>query len=115
MTDKEVFDYHGWREQCKHITSEIYELTEAIHDFEDAKNSIYAQDFDKLKYNIEQEVADVEFMLNQIKEKYLIKENNLKPWGEYKRKREHKRIKEGYYEQDRKQSARGDNLLPKEE
>ena len=45
----------------------------------------------------------------------LIKEDTVKPWGEYKRKREHKRIKEGYYEQDRKQSTRGDNLISKEE
>lgn len=97
MTDKEVFEYHGWREQCKHITSEMYELIEVIHDFENARNSRHTQDFDKLKYNMEQEVADVEFMLNQIKEKYELIEYNIKAWGDYKRKREHKRIEEGYY------------------
>ena len=47
--------------------------------------------------NMCEEIADVEFMLNQIKEKYLIKEDNIKAWGDYKRKREHKRIEEGYY------------------
>ena len=98
MTDKEVFEYHGWREQCKHITSEMYELTEAIHDFEDAKKSIYTQDFYKLKHNIEQEIADVEFMLNQIKDYYELQQQIINDWGKYKRKRESKRIKEGYYE-----------------
>ena len=112
MTDKEVFEYHGWEEQCKHITSEMHELTSAIQKYE-----LVLSPADVLKNwnNICEEIADVEFMLNQIKEYYCIKESNIKPWGDYKRKREHKRIKEGYYEQDRKQSTGGDNLLPKEE
>lgn len=112
MTDKEVFEYHGYEEQCKHITSEMHELTSAIQKYE-----LLTDPISKLKnwLNICEEIADVEFMLNQIKENYRIKEDNIKPWGRYKRKREHKRIKEGYYEQDRKQSTGGDNLLPKEE
>lgn len=112
MTDKEVFEYHGYEEQCKHITSEMHELTSAIQKYELTLNPA---DVLKTWNNICEEIADVEFMLNQIKENYCIKENNIRPWGEYKRKREHKRIKEGYYEQDRKQSTGGDNLLPKEE
>lgn len=113
MTDREVFEYHGWREQCKHITSEMHELTSAIqeHELSSGKPAELLRSWN----NICEEIADVEFMLNQIKEKYLIREDNTKAWGDYKRKREHKRIKEGYYEQDRKQSTGGDNLLPKEE
>ena len=95
MTDKEVFDYHGWREQCKHITSEMHELTSAIQEYELA---LPPATILKAWNNMCEEIADVEFMLNQIKEKYLIKEDNTKAWGDYKRKREHKRIKEGYYE-----------------
>ena len=112
MTDKEVYEYHGWEEQCKHITSEMHELTSAIHKFElcDGEASVF-----RAWQNMCEEIADIEFMLNQIKEKYIITDRETKPWGDYKRKREHKRIKEGYYEQDRKQSTRGDNLLPKEE
>lgn len=112
MTDKEVYEYHGYEEQCKHITSEMHELTSAIQKYE-----LLTDPISKLInwLNICEEIADVEFMLNQIKENYRIEENNIKPWGDYKRKREHKRIKEGYYEQDRKQSTGGDNLLPKEE
>lgn len=113
MTDREVYGYHGWEEQCKHITSEMHELTSAIQRYE-ISNNFYVTDKDALM-NMHEEIVDVEFMLNQIKEYYDIKEDNLKPWREYKRKRESKRIKEGYYEQDRKQSTRGDNILPKEE
>ena len=112
MTDREVFEYHGYEEQCKHITSEMYELTSAIQKYELTPNP---GEVLKTWNNICEEIADVEFMLNQIKENYCIKESNIKSWGDYKRKREHKRIKEGYYEQDRKQSTGGNNLLPKEE
>ena len=115
MTDKEVFDYHGYEEQCKHITSEMHELTSAIQKYELLTGPTEVGSRLNAWNNMCEEIADVEFMLNQIKEKYLIKEDNTKAWGDYKRKREHKRIKEGYYEQNRKQSARGDNLLPKEE
>lgn len=90
MEDKEVFEYHGYREQCKHITSEMYELTEAIYDYE----------YNKILKNwnhICEEVADVEFMLNQIKEYYIIKPNNIDAWKNYKKTREVNRIKEGYY------------------
>ncbi len=95
MTDREVFEYHGWREQCHHITGELQELTSAIQDYELLKET---QNPLPLWNHICEEVVDMEFMLNQIKEYYLIREENLKPWGDYKRKRESKRIKEGYYE-----------------
>ena len=94
MTDKEVFEYHGWEEQCKHITSEMHELTSAIQKYELLKET---QNPLPLWNHICEELEDVEFMLNQIKEYYLIREENLKSWGDYKRKRESKRIKEGYY------------------
>lgn len=95
MTDKEVFEYHGYEEQCKHITSEMHELTSAIQKYELLKET---QNPLPLWNHICEELEDVEFMLNQIKEYYLIQEDNTKAWGKYKRKREHKRIKEGYYE-----------------
>lgn len=94
MTDKEVFEYHGWEEQCKHITSEMHELTSAIQKYELLKET---QNPLPLWNHICEEITDVEFMLNQIKEYYLIKENNIRVWGDYKRERETKRIKEGYY------------------
>ena len=115
MTDREVYKYHGWREQCKHITSEMHELTSAIQEYELLSGHIEVCKRLAVWNNICEEIADIEFMLNQIKEYYLIQEDNIKAWGDYKRKRESKRIKEGYYEQDRKQSTGGDNLLPKEE
>ena len=95
MTDKEVFEYHGYEEQCKHITSEMHELTSAIQKYELLKET---QNPLPLWNHICEELEDVQFMLNQIKEYYSIKEKNTNAWGVYKRKREHKRIKEGYYE-----------------
>lgn len=95
MTDREVFEYHGYEEQCKHITSEMHELTSAIQKYELLKET---QNVIPIWNNICEEVADVEFMLNQIKEHYLINEENIKPWGDYKRKRENERIESGYYE-----------------
>ena len=99
MTDREVFEYHGWREQCKHITSEMHELTAAIYDYE---LSVAQGTIIKAWNNICEEIADIEFMLNQIKEHYLIEEINIKSWGDFKRKRESKRIKEGYYDKETK-------------
>lgn len=96
MTDREVFGYHGWEEQCKHITSEMHELTSAIQKYEISKN-FYVTDTEALM-NIHEEIADVEFMLNQIKEYYELKNKFINEWGEFKRERESKRIKEGYYE-----------------
>lgn len=95
MTDREVFEYHGYEEQCKHITSEMHELTSAIQKYELLTGT---QNVISIWNNICEEIADVEFMLNQIKEHYLINEEYLKPWGDYKRKRENKRIESGYYE-----------------
>lgn len=114
MTDKEVYDYHGYEEQCKHITSEMHELTSAIQEYE-LKWGEDGAYINTMLDNICEEIADVEFMLNQIKEYYELQQQIINDWGRFKRKREHKRIKEGYYEQDRKQSTGGDNLLPKEE
>ena len=97
MTDKEVFEYHGYEEQCKHITSEMHELTSAIQKYELLlEHSILSSTL--ALANIHEEIADVEFMLNQIKEHYSIKEEFVNGWGKFKRERESKRIKEGYYE-----------------
>ena len=38
-------------------------------------------------------------MLNQIKENYVVKKQNVNAWFDYKRKREIKRIEENYYVQ----------------
>ena len=92
MTDKDIFNYHGYREQCRHIMEEIYELTDAIYDYENNKNL-------KNWNHICEEVADIEFMLNQIKENYVVKKQNVNAWLDYKRKREIKRIEENYYVQ----------------
>ena len=88
---KDVYDYHGWREQNKHFISEAYELAEAIHNYQvyDSVNNLN---------HVTEEVADIFFMLNEIIEAYDIDIDNVDDWLEYKRKRESKRIEEGYYE-----------------
>lgn len=96
MKDREVYEYHGWREQCKHITSEMYELTEAIHDYElcDREDLIERA---KALVNITEEISDVEFMINQIKEYYEINPKFVDEWKAHKREREDERIKNNYY------------------
>ena len=88
---KDVYNYHGWREQNKHFISEAHELTEAIHDYQVDKSL-------KNWNHITEELADIFFMLNEIIEAYDIDIDNVDDWLEYKRKRESKRIEEGYYE-----------------
>lgn len=98
LTDAEVFNYHGYKEQCKHITSELHELTSAIYEYElnDEEETLV-----RIWDNMCEEVADVEFMLNQIKEKYLLFPKNVDAWKCFKRERESKRIKEGFYDKQR--------------
>lgn len=97
LTDAEVFNYHGWREQCKHITSELHELTSAVYEYE-LKYGEDGAHINTMLDNICEEIADVEFMLNQIKEYYELQQQIINDWGRFKRERESKRIKEGYYE-----------------
>ena len=95
MSDREVFEYHGYEEQCKHITGELQELIIAIYKYElcTEKEAVV-----KAWENMCEELEDVDHMLNQIRENYGINKDKSKHWGNYKRKREHKRIREGYYE-----------------
>lgn len=95
MKDNEIFEYHGYKEQCKHIMEEMYELTDAIRDYESCTE---VSELIRNWNYICEEVADVEFMLNQIKEHYRVKKSNVSSWSKYKRKREIDRIKGGYYE-----------------
>ena len=106
MNCKDIFDYHGWREQCKKITEEIYELVECIHDYEclSGDGSIEAN----YKQMIE-EIADVELLLDEIKQKYMINKEEVSYWKSYKFKREIKRIKDGYY--SRKQNTKTSNKV----
>ena len=86
-----VYNYHGWREQNKQFVSEAHELTEAIHDYQVDKSL-------KNWNHITEEVADILFMINQVIAEYKIADENIDSWLNYKRKRESKRIEEGYYE-----------------
>lgn len=91
MSYKDIFNYHGWREQNKHLVSETHELTEAIHDHE------IEGDLKTLNH-ITEEVADVLFMINEIIEVYGIDVDKIDDWLDFKGNRESKRIREGYYE-----------------
>jgi NTP pyrophosphatase (non-canonical NTP hydrolase) len=88
---KDVYDYHGWRVQNKQFVSEAHELAEAIHDYQ-VENSLRNWN------HITEEVADILFMTNQVIDAYNISDENIEAWLSYKRKRESKRITNGYYE-----------------
>lgn len=88
---EDVYNYHGWREQNKQFIGEAYELAEAIHDYQDDKSL-------RNWNHVTEEVADILFMINQVIAEYKIADENIDAWLSYKRKRESKRIEEGYYE-----------------
>ena len=46
-----------------------------------------------------QNIYDIKVAINQIKENYVVKKQNVNAWLDYKRKREIKRIEENYYVQ----------------
>ena len=88
---KDVYEYHGYKDQCKQLMEESYELVEAINDWE--------KDGTLRNWNhIAEETADVLFLINQIMDNYLIETENVDTWVNYKRKRESQRISEGYYD-----------------
>lgn len=79
MNEKElkVITHYGVMPQLKYFQSEVFELNEAIINYESARKSIYAQDFDTLRKHIVEEIGDVQFMLNQFKRYYGIKDEDV--------------------------------------
>lgn len=68
--ERAIVEYYGVLHQLKYFYSEIFELTEAIIKYETKFND--ASTWAQLYNNVVEEIADVQMMLNQLKEFYSI-------------------------------------------
>lgn len=78
-----IINHYGILPQLKYFQSEVFELNEAIIDYENEKNikelldiKIIDSDIEKKKH-ITEEIADVLVMLNQFVEYYKIQESDI--------------------------------------
>lgn len=98
-----IINYYGVKPQLKYMQTEMYELIEAILDFENCNDS-YNEDYDdkelfvdklqKLRGHIGEEIADMQVMLSQVQEHYLISDEYIESIKEQKVDRQLKRIEE---------------------
>lgn len=101
-----IINTYGIMPQLKYFQSEVFELNEAIFDYE---NTYYEPYFDiyedrniseeeqkkHLKEHIAEEIADVQVMLNQFKEYYGITNREIEEVMKYKVERQLERISRG--------------------
>lgn len=81
---KEIVTHFGVRNQLKKISEEVFELQESC--------------IEKNKMHIEEEIADVFVLLEQIIIAYDLDEENINDNMSFKIERTIKRIKDGYYD-----------------
>ena len=95
MKDKllKIIKEYGLLPQLEYFQSEVWELNEAIINYQTARKSIYVQDFDTLKKHITEEIADVLVMLYQFVEYYNIDQVELCKIMDFKIDRQLNRIK----------------------
>ena len=93
-----IINHFGLKNQLKKFNEECYELIEAIRDYDNALDSEYCKDFNKLKKHIVEEIADVQVLLNQFKTLWGIYDDEIVDVMEYKINRTLERIESGYYE-----------------
>lgn len=100
MKDKllKIINHYGVMPQLKYFQSEVFELNEAIIREQEARFNYYEGygfgDSDKIKGHIAEEIADVLVMLNQFKEYYNIKDEDINEIMEQKIDRQLKRIED---------------------
>lgn len=87
-----VITYYGVLPQLKYFQSEVYELNEAIIQYENIPNGIYGYIKDKYKVHIAEEIADVTFMLKQFQLYYEILDIEIKEIMGFKINRQLERI-----------------------
>lgn len=85
-----IIETYGVLNQLKHFQSEVYEITEAIIEYE--TESFYCLPSTK---HIAEEIADVLVMLNQFIEYYKLDRNNIELTMNNKIKRQLGRIERG--------------------
>lgn len=84
---EEIYYKHGVSNQLKKLSEEIYELQEAVKDFNSACKSNKTMD-SSYKEHIEEEFSDVILLLTQIKIAYNLDNDNLRKWFDFKLKRQ---------------------------
>lgn len=88
----EIIENYGVLNQLKHFQSEVYELTEAIFDYEYTDRYGIEELEKHLKKHIAEEIADVTVMLNQFQLYYGITKKDLVEIMKSKIKRQLKRM-----------------------
>lgn len=97
MEEKEkylkIISNYGVRPQLKYFQSEVYELTEAIIDYDYVE--LYKGSKAEIagKEHIAEEIADCLVMIRQFKEYYGISDNDIKNIMDYKVDRQIERIR----------------------
>ncbi len=94
-----IIEHYGVMPQLKYFQSEVFELNEAILQYEHINN--YDKTSSNFKtyinndmmYHIAEEIADVQVMLNQFKEYYKISDEQIEGIMNYKIDRQLERIK----------------------
>ena len=98
-----IINHYGIMPQLKHFNSEVFELTEAIFQYDAQKEACEnigcsRIHIDKCKEHIAEEIADVLNMVEQFKEYYHIDGNDILRIMNEKIDRTISRIEEGYYD-----------------
>jgi NTP pyrophosphatase (non-canonical NTP hydrolase) len=92
-----IIRHYGLKHQLKKLTEEIFELMEAITEYEMYRRSAFPSLSveNKYKKHIEEEFADVLVLLSQIKRHYNLDSEILKEIMDYKINRQLDRMKRG--------------------
>lgn len=88
-----IIEHYGVRPQLKYFQSEVFELNEAIIDYQYVEVYKGSPAEVEHKHHIAEEIADVMVMLNQFKEHYEITDEQIEDIMNYKIDRQLERIK----------------------
>lgn len=92
---KDVIKHYGYRNQLKKLSEEVYELQEAVLDYENQYGKLEHDDqYYKLLEHIEEEIADVKHLLYQITFAYDLDTNKITEIMIEKNKRQHRRMEQ---------------------
>ena len=92
---REIADHYGILAQMDQTKEECAELIQAICKYKRALRDKDPKAVERAYSNIEEEIADVEIMLAQIKYLFRIPERQINGWKDFKIRRQIGRIKAG--------------------
>ena len=87
-----IINRYGIMPQLKYFQSEVFELNEAIINYENRLKEPYAVNMLPLKEHIAEEIADVMVMLKQFQMYYKISRDEIRDIMKYKIERQLERI-----------------------